>query len=96
MVSQTTFKRAKYEDICEVLKKKFAFVLKFDTICNATVQRQSEAENCHGSRCNDRYRGKNSLNTQKLFEICKENCSETYLIENADELPLFSIKMQEQ
>ena len=89
VVSQTTFKRAKYEDICEVLKKKFAFVLKFDTICNATVQRQSEAEKL--SREVDVMiviGGKNSSNTQKLFEICKENCSETYLIENADELPL--------
>lgn len=90
VVSQTTFKRAKYEDICEVLKKKFAFVLKFDTICNATVQRQSEADKL--SKEVDVMiviGGKNSSNTQKLFEICKENCSETYLIENADELPLF-------
>ncbi|MGI6085460.1 MAG: bifunctional 4-hydroxy-3-methylbut-2-enyl diphosphate reductase/30S ribosomal protein S1 [Acetivibrionales bacterium] len=89
IVSQTTFKRAKYEDICEVLKKKFAFVLKFDTICNATVQRQTEADKL--SREVDAMiviGGKNSSNTQKLFEICKENCSQTYLIENADELPL--------
>ncbi len=90
VVAQTTFKRTKYEDICEVLKKKFAFVLKFDTICNATVQRQSEADKL--SREVDVMiviGGKNSSNTQKLFEICKENCPETYLIENADELPLF-------
>ncbi len=90
VVAQTTFKRAKYEDICEVLKKKFAFVIKFDTICNATVQRQSEAEAL--SREVDLMiviGGKNSSNTQKLYEICKANCSETYLIENADELPLF-------
>ncbi len=90
VVAQTTFKRAKYEDICEVLKKKFAFVIKFDTICNATVQRQSEAESL--SREVDLMiviGGKNSSNTQKLYEICKENCSQTYLIENADELPPF-------
>lgn len=89
IVAQTTFKRAKYEDICEVIKKKFAFVLKFDTICNATVQRQTEAEKL--SREVDVMiviGGKNSSNTQKLYEICRENCSETYLIENADELPL--------
>ena len=90
VVAQTTFNRTKYEDICEVLKKKFAFVLKFDTICNATVQRQTEAEKL--SREVDVMiviGGKNSSNTQKLFEICKENCPETYLVENADELPLF-------
>ncbi|NLL68331.1 MAG: bifunctional 4-hydroxy-3-methylbut-2-enyl diphosphate reductase/30S ribosomal protein S1 [Clostridiaceae bacterium] len=89
VVSQTTFKRAKYEDIYEVIKKKFAFVLKFDTICNATVQRQSEAEKLSKEvEAMIVIGGKNSSNTQKLYEICKENCSETYLIENADELPL--------
>lgn len=89
IVAQTTFKKAKYDDICEVLKKKFAFVIKFDTICNATVQRQSEAESL--SREVDLMiviGGRNSSNTQKLYEICKENCSQTYLIEKADELPL--------
>jgi len=90
VVAQTTFNRTKYEDICEVLKKKFAFVLKFDTICSATVQRQSEAEKL--SREVDAMiviGGRNSSNTQKLFEICKKNCPATYLIENADELPLY-------
>lgn len=93
VVSQTTYKRAKFEDICEVLRKKFAFVLKFDTICNATVQRQSEADAL--SREVDVMiviGGKNSSNTQKLYEICKENCPETYLVENADELPLLDKK----
>ncbi len=95
VVAQTTFKRAKYEKICEVLKKKFAFVLKFDTICNATVQRQSEAAEL--SRNVDVMivvGGRNSSNTQKLYEICKENCSETHLVESADELPLFDKNMR--
>jgi len=88
IVAQTTFKRAKYDKICELLKKKFAFVIKFDTICSATVQRQAEAEQL--SRKVDAMiviGGRNSSNTQKLYQICKENCSETYLIENKDELP---------
>ncbi len=87
-VAQTTFKRQRYDKICETLKKKFAFVLKFDTICNATVQRQSEAYEL--SRKVDAMvviGGRNSSNTQKLFEICQENCPATYLIENAEELP---------
>ena len=90
VVVQTTYKKSKYEEIFQLLKKKFAFVLKFDTICNATVQRQTEASEM--SRCVDVMiviGGRNSSNTQKLFEICKENCSETYLVENADELPHF-------
>ena len=95
VVAQTTYKRAKYEEIFKLLKKKFAIVLKFDTICNATVQRQTETEEL--SRCVDVMiviGGKNSSNTQKLYEICKENCSETYLIEKADELPLFDKKVK--
>ena len=88
IVAQTTFKMAKYEDICEVIKKKFAFALKFDTICNATVLRQTEAEKL--SRNVDIMiviGGRNSSNTQKLYEICSGNCPETYLVESADELP---------
>lgn len=88
--SQTTMKPEKYEEIYKIIKKKFANAIKFDTICNATVQRQSEAESL--SREVDLMiviGGKNSSNTQKLYEICKENCSQTYLIENADELPPF-------
>ncbi|MCX7772167.1 MAG: bifunctional 4-hydroxy-3-methylbut-2-enyl diphosphate reductase/30S ribosomal protein S1 [Clostridia bacterium] len=95
VVAQTTFKRAKYEDICDSLKKKFAFVLKFDTICNATVQRQSEAAEL--SRNVDAMvviGGKNSSNTRKLYEICLENCSDTYLVETADELPLLDKKVK--
>jgi 4-hydroxy-3-methylbut-2-enyl diphosphate reductase len=90
IVAQTTYKRTKFEEIFELLNKKFAFVLKFDTICNATVQRQAEADEL--SRIVDAMiviGGRNSSNTQKLYEICKENCSETYLIEKADELPIF-------
>ncbi|NLM75671.1 MAG: bifunctional 4-hydroxy-3-methylbut-2-enyl diphosphate reductase/30S ribosomal protein S1 [Clostridiaceae bacterium] len=88
VVAQTTFKGKKYDDICELLKKKFAIVIKFDTICSATVQRQTEADEL--SRKVDAMiviGGRNSSNTQKLYQICKENCSNTYLIENKDELP---------
>lgn len=89
VVSQTTFKRAKYDEICEVLKKKFAFVLKFDTICSATIQRQTEADEL--SRKVDVMiviGGRHSSNTQKLYQICRENCPKTYLVESKDELPL--------
>ena len=87
-VAQTTFRGSKYDAIFETLKKKFAFVLKFDTICNATVQRQTEAAEL--SKVADAMvvvGGRNSSNTRKLYEICQQNCPKTYLIENADELP---------
>jgi len=87
-VAQTTFRGSKYDAIFETLKKKFAFALKFDTICNATVQRQTEAAEL--SKVADAMvvvGGRNSSNTRKLYEICQQNCPKTYLIENADELP---------
>ena len=87
-VAQTTFRQSRYDAIFETLKKKFAFALKFDTICNATVERQTEAAEL--SRTADAMiviGGRNSSNTQKLYEICRQNCPRTYLIENADELP---------
>jgi len=87
-VAQTTFRGSKYDAIFETLKKKFAFAIKFDTICNATVQRQTEAAEL--SKVADAMvviGGRNSSNTRKLYEICQQNCPQTYLIENADELP---------
>lgn len=87
-VAQTTFRQSRYDAIFETLKKKFAFALKFDTICNATVERQTEAAEL--SKVADAMvviGGWNSSNTQKLYEICRQNCPQTYLIENADELP---------
>lgn len=90
VVAQTTFRRSNYDAIYETLKKKFAFALKFDTICNATVERQTAAAEL--SKAADAMiviGGKNSSNTQKLYEICRQYCPQTYLVENADELPLF-------
>ena len=58
----------------------------YDTICYATNQRQSAAENL--SRKVDMMivvGGKKSSNTKKLAEICNKNCK-TILVETKDEL----------
>lgn len=88
VVAQTTMKPEKYGEICDILNKKFANVIKFDTICNATEKRQCEALEI--SRISDVIiviGGKNSSNTQKLFEICSENCQYTYKVETAADIP---------
>ena len=57
----------------------------FDTICNETKKRQLEAEQM--SKVNDLMivvGDKNSSNTQKLVDVCKQNC-ETIFIESAQE-----------
>jgi len=88
VIAQTTMKPEKYDEICDSLNKKFANVIKFDTICNATEKRQREALEI--SRASDVMiviGGKNSSNTQKLFEICSENCQYTYKVETAADIP---------
>ena len=91
--AQTTLKPEKYDEIYEIIKKKFANTLKFDTICNATEKRQREAREISGTvDIMIVIGGKNSSNTQKLYEICSEKCPLTYKIETVAELPPLDIK----
>lgn len=88
--AQTTFHAGEWEKCLETLKKLCTNAAIFATICNATARRQKEAKNL-AQRC-DRMivvGGRDSSNTAKLRDICAEYC-ETYLIERADELPVFS------
>ena len=59
----------------------------FDTICNATSSRQSEAEEL-SKRCDAIIviGGRHSSNTAKLFDVCRKNCERTYHIETKDDL----------
>lgn len=64
----------------------------FDTICNETKKRQLEAEQM--SKVNDLMivvGDKNSSNTQKLADVCKQNC-ETIFIESAQEIDTYNFK----
>ena len=93
VVAQTTFIREKWDKIIQSLNKRFENVLKFDTICNATDKRQAEAEKI--SKEVDMVfviGGINSSNTNKLYEICKRNCKQTFKIQTADEIPPVDIK----
>ncbi len=87
MVSQTTFNAKIWQELQKYLKKLCTNAEIFDTICNATSNRQNEADML--SRQNDAViviGGRHSSNTAKLFDVCKANCEKTYLIETADEL----------
>lgn len=95
IVAQTTFRKSLYDDISHEIKKKFALSEKFDTICNATVQRQEEARRL--SRLVDAMvvvGGRQSSNTQKLLNICKEECPYAFLVEGAHELSAFDPHIQ--
>ncbi len=89
IAAQTTFQTEEWQNCLETLKKVCTNAAIFATICNATARRQKEARSL-AQRC-DRMiviGGRDSSNTAKLRDICEEYC-ETYLIEQADELPAF-------
>ena len=82
IVSQTTFNYKKFQDLVEKFEKKGYDILVLNTICNATQERQVEARQI-ASQVDVMIviGGRNSSNTQKLYEICRRECKETYYIQ---------------
>ncbi len=87
LVAQTTMRKEKVKKIENFLKKHFTNVNFFDTICSATEERQLAAKKL-SEECDVMlvFGGRNSSNTEKLYEICCEGCKDTYKVENAKEL----------
>jgi len=86
-VSQTTFNAKKWEKAQIFLKKLCTNAKIFDTICNATSMRQSEAQKLAGvNDCMVVIGGRHSSNTSKLYDVCRAVCEKTVLIETAKEL----------
>ena len=93
VVAQTTFDMTEWKKCLSKVKKLCTNAKIYDTICNATSVRQSEAEILASqSDLMLVIGGRHSSNTNKLLNICKSKCAETYLIETADELPVSAIK----
>ena len=89
LVSQTTFNYKKFKDIVDIFEKKVYDINVMNTICNATEERQTEAATIAAqSDAMIVIGGKHSSNTQKLYEICKSKCSDTYFIQTLDDLDL--------
>ena len=82
IVSQTTFNYNKFQDLVEKFVKKGYDILVLNTICNATQERQVEARRI-ASEVDAMIviGGKNSSNTQKLYEICQKECKNTFYIQ---------------
>ena len=76
VVSQTTFNYNKFQDLVEIIRKKSYDICVLNTICNATKERQTEAQRIAEEVDAMIVIGdKNSSNTQKLFEICASACN---------------------
>ena len=87
IVSQTTFNYNKFKDLVEIISEKGYDINVFNTICNATEERQTEArELAKKSDAMIVIGGRHSSNTQKLFEISKKECSNTFYIQTKNDL----------
>ncbi len=87
IVSQTTFNYNKFQELVEIIEKKGYDIIVLNTICNATEERQKEAAQIAAKvDAMIVIGGSHSSNTQKLFEICKKECENTYYIQTLDDL----------
>ena len=82
IVSQTTFNYNNFKELVEKFFKKGYDILVLNTICNATQERQVEAERIASQvEAMIVIGGKSSSNTRKLYEICRKECKNTYYIQ---------------
>ncbi len=90
LVAQTTQNLGEWEKTKKLLKKVCTKPIIFDTICSVTEKRQLEAMSLAsesdfmvviGSR--------SSSNSAKLYSICKKECDDTVMIEDASELKVY-------
>ena len=96
IVAQTTITNDKFRELSELIAKKHKNVETFNTICNATQLRQDACKEV--AKKVDAMiviGGYHSSNTQKLVEISKAYCKNTYHIETVDELLIDEIKKYE-
>jgi len=89
IVSQTTFNYNKFQELVEIISKKRYNTIIRNTICNATEERQTEAGDI-AKRADAMIviGGSSSSNTRKLYEICKNECDNTFYIQTLNDLDL--------
>ncbi len=88
VVAQTTINKEIFSKIVQNIKNTCKSVVVFDTICNATKDRQTEAASLSAqSDVMFVIGGRKSSNTAKLFDIAKANCPQAYFIETKSDIP---------
>ena len=87
IVAQTTFNHKKFQEIIDKILFLGYDVRCFNTICNATQERQAEAKKIASNVDAMIVIGdKKSSNTGKLVEICQEECKNTVFIQTLEDL----------
>ncbi len=89
MVAQTTQNVTEWKICQKLLQKVCTNAIIFDTICNVTHSRQSEAA-ALASECDGMVviGGRESSNTEKLFHICRAVCPDTIRVTGTEDLHL--------
>jgi 4-hydroxy-3-methylbut-2-enyl diphosphate reductase len=88
LISQTTIKQSEYDAIAEELSKHIRELVVLTTICPATLERQKALEELAGKVDGIIVvGGKNSANTQRLFNTALSLCGKAWHIETPDEIP---------
>ena len=89
LVVQTTFQMDVFKEILAILGDDFEDLKLYNTICNATAERQAEAVEIAKQVDYMIVLGdKKSSNTRKLYEISKKFCKNTFLCESIEDLQL--------
>jgi 4-hydroxy-3-methylbut-2-enyl diphosphate reductase len=87
LAAQTTQTQENFLAVADYLLPKVLELRIFNTICDSTTTRQTEArELARRSEVMVVIGGRNSANTRRLAEICKETGTRTIWVETADEL----------
>ena len=87
VVAQTTRKIEEFTDICNYLIRRYKEVRVFNTICNATFENQDAAKQlANEADIMIIIGGKNSSNTKQLHSISKDSCSDSYHIEDENDI----------
>ncbi len=92
VIAQTTVNENEFHAITSAIKEKFQKYCIENTVCRATRDRQEAAREM--AKLVDAVfviGGRESSNTNRLAEVCREICHNTYLIETADEINIESI-----
>jgi len=87
VVSQTTYERAKWEEISNIIGEKNKDAVIIDTVCNATMDRQNEvidlSEKCDAVVV---IGDKLSSNSKRLADVAAKCCKNVFFVQNASEL----------
>jgi len=87
LVAQTTQDKEKYREIVEAVTKRFPDALTFDTICDATIDRQEEIRSFVGQvDAVVVVGGYHSANTKRLVQISEEAGLPTFHVETEKDL----------